>query len=134
MAQIKKIGIDATMKMIDRAAWPKQMTDGNYFISVRGDSERLDPDDAYYQRFHSSEIGINNFSRYSNKEVDALLEKGRTTWKWEDRVPIYRKVIEIVKEDLPIIYLAKTLIPLVHRDYVKGKERRRPGLVITGAE
>ena len=48
MGQIKKIGIDATMKMIDRAAWPKQMMEGNYFISVRGDSERLDPDDAYY--------------------------------------------------------------------------------------
>ena len=124
MGQIKKIGIEATMRMIDRAAWPKQMRDGNYFISVRGDSERLDPDDAYYQRFHSSQIGINNWSRYSNKEVDTLLEKGRTTWNWEDRVPIYRKALEILREDLPIIYLAKTLIPLVHRDYVEGLEGR----------
>jgi peptide/nickel transport system substrate-binding protein len=124
IGQIHKIGIEATMKVIDRVAWFKQMREGNYFISVRGDSERLDPDDAYYQRFHSSEIGKNNYSRYSNKEVDALLEKGRTTWKWEDRVPIYRKVIEIVKEELPILYLAKSIIPLVFRDYVNGLEGR----------
>ncbi len=124
IGQLHKIGVEATMKTIDRVAWVKQMRDGNYFISVRGDSERLDPDDAYYQRFHTSEIGKNNFSRYSNKEMDALLEKGRTTWKWEDRVPIYRKVIEMVKEDLPIHYLAKSIIPLVFRDYVKGLEGR----------
>ena len=28
-----------------------------------------------------------NWSRYSNKRLDALLEKGRTTWNWDDRVP-----------------------------------------------
>ncbi|MBI5969447.1 MAG: ABC transporter substrate-binding protein, partial [Deltaproteobacteria bacterium] len=122
IGQIYKIGIEATMKVIDRAAWFKQMRDGDYSISVRGDSERLDPDDAYYPRLHSSEIDKNNFSRYSNKEVDALLEKGRTTWKWEDRVPIYRKIVEIAKEELPIVYLAKAKILLVFRDYVKGLE------------
>jgi peptide/nickel transport system substrate-binding protein len=98
------------------------MRDGDYFISVRGDTERLDPDDAYYMRFHTSEMGKDNWSMYSNKEMDALLEKGRATWKWEDRAPIYQKVVEIVKEDLPIIYLAKTKYPLVFRSYVKGVE------------
>ena len=122
IGQIHKIGIEATIKLIDRAAWPKQMRAGDYSISIRGDSERLDPDDAYYMRFHTSEIGKNNWSRYSNKEMDALLEKGRSTWKWEDRAPIYQKVVEIVKEDLPVIYLAKTRFPLVFRDYVKGLE------------
>jgi len=39
---------------------------------------------------HSGEIGKNNYARYSDKEMDDLLEKGRTTWKWEDRVPIYK--------------------------------------------
>jgi peptide/nickel transport system substrate-binding protein len=122
IGQLKKIGIDATMKVIDRVAWMKNMREGEYFIALRGDTERLDPDDAYYLNFHSGEIGKNNWSRYSNKELDELLEKGRTTWKWEDRVPIYRKVVEIIKEDLPILYLAKTIIPVVYRDYVKGFE------------
>ena len=73
-------------------------------------------------RFHSSEIGSNNWSRYVNKEIDDLVEKGRITWKWEDRVPIYKKVIEIIMEDLPIFYIGKQINALAHRDYVKGHE------------
>ena len=41
---------------------------------------------------------------------------------WEYRVPIYQKVVDMVKEDLPILYLAKSVIPVAHRDYVKGHE------------
>ncbi len=122
IGQLSKIGIQGTMKVIDRAPYWKAMTEGDYNISVRGDSERLDPDDAYYLYFHSGEIGKNNFSRYSNPKLDALLSKGRTTWKWEDRVPIYKEVVEILQEDLPIYYLAKSIICIAYRDYVKGHE------------
>jgi hypothetical protein len=31
-------------------------------------------------------------------------------------------VVEIIKEDLPILYLAKSVIPVAYRDYVKGIE------------
>ena len=122
IGQLREVGIDATMKVLDRAPYYKRMREGDYIISVIGDSERLDPDDAYYMRFHSSEIGSNNWSRYVNKEIDDLVEKGRITWKWEDRVPIYKKVIEIIMEDLPIFYIGKQINALAHRDYVKGHE------------
>jgi len=122
MGQLQKIGVESTLKIIDRAAWMRSMREGDYFICLRGDSERLDPDDAYYMYLHSGEIGKNNWSRYKNAELDALLEKGRTTWKWEDRAPIYQKVVEIIKEDLPILYLCKTIIPLATRDFVMGHE------------
>jgi ABC-type transport system substrate-binding protein len=69
---------------------------------------------------HSKEINRNNWSRYSNKELDELLEKGRTTWKWEDRGPIYKKVIEIIKDDLPIYYVSKPVVGYGFRDYLKG--------------
>ena len=122
VGQLKKIGIEGTLKVIDRAPYHENLRKGEYTITVRGDSERLDPDDAYYLYLHSGEIDKNNWSRYNNKEMDALLEKGRTAWKWEDRVPIYQKVVEIIKEDLPILYLAKSVIPVAYRDYVKGFE------------
>jgi len=122
IGQLKKIGINATMKVIDRVPWVKGMREGEYSICLRGDTERLDPDDAFYMYLHSREIGTNNWSRYSNKELDELLEKGRRALQWEERVAVYRKVVEIIKEDLPILYLAKTVIPVAHRDYVKGHE------------
>ena len=120
MGQLRKIGIEGTMKVVDRAAFVQSMERGDYLISTRGDSERLDPDDAYYLYLHSGEINKNNWSRYNNKEFDKLLEEGRAAFKWEERVPIYRKVVERIREDLPILYLAKSIIPIAYRDYVKG--------------
>ena len=120
VGQFKKMGIEATIKVIDRAPFFESMRKGEYAIGFRGDSERLDPDDAYYLWLHSGEIGKNNWARYQNKELDGLLERGRTTWKWEDRIPIYKKVVEIIKEDLPLLYLTKSIIPVAYRDYVKG--------------
>lgn len=122
LGQLSKIGIEGTIKVVDRAPWFESMRKGDFYLSVRSESERLDPDDAYYQYLHSGEIDKNNWSRYSNNEIDELLEKGRTTWKWEDRVPIYQKIVEIIKEDLPILYLLKSVIPVAYRDYVKGHE------------
>jgi peptide/nickel transport system substrate-binding protein len=122
VGQLKKVGIDATLKVLDRAPYHEKMKKGEYSISLRGDSERLDPDVAYYMRLHSSEIGKNNWSQYSNKKLDDLLEKGRTTWEWSERVPIYQEVVKIIREDLPILYLAKSIIPVAYRDYVKGHE------------
>ncbi len=120
VGQLKKIGIDTSIRIIDRAPFYDLCRKGEYSIAFRGDSERLDPDDAYYPWFHSSEINKNNWSRYTNKEMDGLLESGRTLWKWEDRMPVYKKIVEIVKEDLPILYLAKPINPSAWRDNLQG--------------
>lgn len=120
MGQLREIGIEATMKIVDNAPYFAMLRKGDYGISVYSDSQKLDWDDAYYMKFHSGEIGANNFSRYSNKEVDALLEKGRSTVKWEERVPVYRRVLEITTEDLPQLYLFSQLVGIACADRVKG--------------
>ena len=121
IGELKKIGIDATMKVIDRAPYHATMRKGDYSISFRGaHSEVYEWDEAYYMYYHSSEIGKNNYSRYSNKDVDAILEKGRTTLKWEDRKELYRKVLENLREDLPILYFFKPVVGYAFNDYLKG--------------
>lgn len=120
VGQLEKIGIEATIRSMEQVTFDTTLRKGDYFIGFGSDSERLDPDDAYYMRFHSTEIGQNNWSRYSNPEMDRLLEKGRATWKWEERIPIYRQVVEMNMEDLAILYISKSLIPIAHWNYVKG--------------
>jgi peptide/nickel transport system substrate-binding protein len=120
IGQLQKIGIEATMKVIDRAPYFAAMRKGDFSLSFTVGDEPFDWDDAYYMYLHSGEIGKNNWSRYSNKELDALLEKGRTTWRWEDRVPIYKQVLEILKEDLPVLYTTKSVTTYGFRDYLKG--------------
>ena len=78
LGPLKEIGIEATIRTMDIVTWYATLRKGDYFISMASDSERLDPDDAYYMRFHSSEIGMNNYSRYSDPGMDRLLEQGRS--------------------------------------------------------
>jgi peptide/nickel transport system substrate-binding protein len=122
VGQLKTIGIEATVLSIEWVQLMVKLRNGDFTIAFQGDSERLDPDDAFYMRLHSSEIGKNNNSFYNNKEMDRLLEQGRSLWKWEDRRPVYQKVVELIKEDLPILYVGKAINPIGWRDYVKGHE------------
>ncbi len=118
--QLRNIGIEATIRTMDTVTWYTTLRKGDYFISTGSDSERLDPDDAYFNRFHSSEIGANNISRYRNKEMDRFLEQGRTAWQWKDRMAFYKKVVELNAEDLAILYISKSIQPIAYRDYVRG--------------
>lgn len=66
-------------------------------------------DSAIYSLFHSSSIGGDNASRYSNPEVDALLDEARATTEDEARFDLYRRVETQVLEDmalLPIVWYA----------------------------
>jgi peptide/nickel transport system substrate-binding protein len=120
IGQLKHIGIEGVMKVIDRAPYTSMMKRGEYTISFRGDSERYDWDDAYFPYFHSSEIDKNNWSRYSNKGLDELLQKGRTAMARDERAAIYRRVVEAVMDDVPILYISKPIVGIALRDYVKG--------------
>jgi len=123
IGQLKRIGIEATMKVIDRAPHVTALRKGDYSISFTSESERYDWDDAFFMFLHSSEIGKNNLTGYSNKKMDELLENGRITQNWEDRKQIYRQVIELIKEDLPHLYVTKEVVTIALRDYVKGYRR-----------
>jgi ABC-type transport system substrate-binding protein len=107
--------------VIDRAPYYALMRKGDFSISFRGaHSDPIELDEAYFMYYHSSEIGQNNFSKYSNKEVDGFLEKGRTTMNFEERKKLYKKALEILREDLPIHYFFKPVVGYAYRDYVKG--------------
>ena len=120
IGQLQKVGIEATLKVIDRAPYFSMMRKGEYGLSIGNVVEIFDWDDAYFVHFHSGEIGKNNWSRYGNKEMDGLLEKGRKDLKWEDRKGTYKKVIEMIREDLPGLFLSKPVQTVAFRDSMKG--------------
>lgn len=117
---LPKVGIEGTIKIVDRAPFFRALRNGDYTISYGSVSMRLDWDDAYYLYFHSSEIGKNNWARYAYKELDKLLEQGRSTWKMEDRKPIYEKVIKILMEDLPCLVTLNSVVGYGLRNNLKG--------------
>jgi peptide/nickel transport system substrate-binding protein len=63
--------------------------------------------DIYYHVFHSDSTPPRGANRgaYSNPEVDALLELGRTTLDQAERRDIYRRVQHILAQEIPYISL-----------------------------
>lgn len=51
--------------------------------------------------------GSNNYSNYSNSEVDKLITEGLGNPNLEERTNIYNNAMSIIKEEAPIIFLAE---------------------------
>ena len=105
--QLKEIGINLEIRSFEWGTFFGDVKAGNFeLFSLRwvGVSEP----DFYYSLFHSSElpdVGGRNRVRYSNPEIDSLLEQGRSTINPQERKKYYNKVQEILQQDLPYISL-----------------------------
>ena len=109
-AQLKKIGIDAKVTILESAAFlkallgdqkAKENAEFGMMIVIRPMGP--DPDGAFGQHFHSNAIppkGSNN-SIYMNSEVDRLLDEVTKTIDEAKRGMIFRKVQDILNEDVP---------------------------------
>jgi len=73
-----------------------------------------DPD-SIYTEFHSNDVGTgkDNTSRYSNPEVDRLLDEARTIMDPEEAKPLYAEVVKILNEEMPkVVVYANTYFDL----------------------
>ena len=93
-------GVKATAQITD---WPSFSTNyvqaGKHQIAVLGWLNIVDPDRLMFAQFTTN--GPSNWSGYSNPEVDALLQEGRSTLNQADRITAYQKAATILAEELP---------------------------------
>jgi peptide/nickel transport system substrate-binding protein len=66
----------------------------------------LDPDPGLYVSAHSK--SFNNYSKYSNPEVDATLEEARLLTDDDERKKLYDKVWRQLAKDVPYYPYVKT--------------------------
>lgn len=83
--------------------------EGGYDICLTGGVYAEDPD-AFSSYHTDSRLGVGrypnyNMMMYSNGEVDRLLEEGLMSVDRDERIPMYRRIEEIIHEELPVIYL-----------------------------
>jgi peptide/nickel transport system substrate-binding protein len=103
---LKKIGIQVKLRVIEWAAFLKQFIDKkNFEATILGWTIPPDPD--LYDIWHSSKIkpGELNFISYKNPELDRFIEMGRHTFDREKRKEYYFKMQEILAEDQPYTFL-----------------------------
>jgi peptide/nickel transport system substrate-binding protein len=73
----------------------------NYELLLMGQEIPVDPDQ--YFLWHSDQA--TNFTHYQNTRIDSLLEKGRQTLEYQDRLATYQEFQQFLLEDPPAIFL-----------------------------
>jgi peptide/nickel transport system substrate-binding protein len=104
--RLKEVGVKADIQVIEWAAFIKEYVKPRRFEAViLGLGAGVDPDQ--YAVWHSSQTGPDQMNRtsYANPEVDHLLEMGRASCVQEERVKYYRRIQEILAEDVPMVFL-----------------------------
>ena len=125
--RLKDIGIDVKIRVIEWASFVNQfIKTGDFDAVILGWSLSLDPDQ--YNIWHSSQQkpGQFNFIGYSNKEVDELLEEGRTELNSDKREKIYHAFSKILLKESPVIYLYAGYGLTAMNKRIKGIESPAP--------
>ena len=102
-AMAAEAGFDIEIVAKEFATLLQDQTAGAYEVSQIGWSGRTDPDGNIHT-FVTTGGGIND-SKYSNPEVDRLLNEARTASDMAGRKAAYDAANEILRVELPIIYL-----------------------------
>lgn len=127
--RLKEIGIDVKIRIIEWAAFIKEFIEKKAFeATILGWTITQDPD--IYDVWHSSKTkpGELNFVSYRNTEIDALLERGRRTFRQEERRKIYWRIQEILAEEVPYVFLyVPDALPVVQAR-VRGIEPAAAGI------
>jgi peptide/nickel transport system substrate-binding protein len=121
---LAKIGINLKIEQLEWSSWIKQVvTDGDYEMEIVLISGGSDPDDFFYQWHHSGEVF--NIWRYSDPEMDKLLEEGRTASDQTKRKEVYAKIQEKLIADAPLAHI-------IYRQSVMGATATLKDFVMTG--
>lgn len=102
-AMAAEAGIDITLRPTEFATLLAENVAGNFDISQQGWSGRIDPDANIHPFVHTN--GANNDQKYSNPEVDRLLDEARKEPDPAARKALYDQTRAILKDEMPLIYL-----------------------------
>lgn len=120
---LKQLNIDLEIKpmvwpdMVAACAKPETFPD---FFPVYQTANYGDPDNIAFAAYHSSRNGNWQNAVYSNPEVDALIERGRSEPNEKKRIAIYQEMQQKVVADAPDIFGVLERRKLALRDNVKG--------------
>jgi peptide/nickel transport system substrate-binding protein len=117
---LRSSGIEARAEITEFPALTQALLAGNYQLALLGWLGLVDPDRAMYNQLNSK--GSQNWEKYNNPQVDALLDEGRQQSNPTDRARIYREVARIIATDLPYYILT-------YQGYVVAINRRVQGFV-----
>ncbi len=121
-AVFQSAGVDAEIQISD---WPSFSTNyvqqGQHQIALLGWLNIVDPDRLLYAQLTTG--GSTNWGGYSNPDVDALLEEGRSSLDQAERASAYQGAAEILAEELPYYIIRPRAISCFSPTTFRSKSR-----------
>jgi peptide/nickel transport system substrate-binding protein len=87
----------------------------------------IDPDDFYYAQHHTD--GKSNAQKFSDAEVDRLLDAGRTEINRVTRKDIYARAATIIADQVSYIYLYNPSVIQAWNPRLSGYDARQDGAI-----
>lgn len=116
--QFKEIGIKLTHNGMDDPTYDEKVLNKKDFeLTALGGYQGPDIA-AMGSRFQTG--GPMNYGNYSSEEMDSLLEGGNTATSLEERAPYYKKIQELLRKDLPVVFFWDRGTQYPIKNYVKG--------------
>jgi len=102
-SQLAEIGINQELVMVNAAESYSRMLTGESDWADPRWTQRSDPHGLLYILFHSK--GHANSTKYSNPEVDKLLDEASVIYDQQKRKELYFKAIRIITMDAPYVFV-----------------------------
>jgi peptide/nickel transport system substrate-binding protein len=122
-----EVGFDLKIRVTELATALKQAEAGEYQAFILEWSGRIDPDGNAYI-FHKTKAP-QNYSAYSNPDVDKALDDARLVTDLAQRKQVYEKMTKSILEDEPIIYIYHRRNLIAHTTRLEGYKAIPDGLV-----
>lgn len=124
-AQLQALGIDAELEAVEFGVLIEELGAGQFDAVVSGWAGKIDPDEQLYEVFHSE--GALNWGKFSDPEVDDLLEQGRAATELEERQGFYFEAQRRLMELSPELFLIYPTAYFGMSDSVTGFTARPDG-------
>ncbi|MBO0678329.1 ABC transporter substrate-binding protein [Mycolicibacterium sp. S2-37] len=121
------LGITVDIRTVDFATWLDEQNSGNFDMLMMGWLGNIDPADFYYAQHHTE--GPNNAQKFSDPEVDRLLDAGRTETDRDKRRDVYARAATLIADKVSYIYLYNPSILQAWTPALSGYEARRDGAI-----
>jgi peptide/nickel transport system substrate-binding protein len=116
--QLKKAGITVQIQQQEFAQITNDTRAGKFEAALVGWSGRLDPDGNMHNWFRTG--GTNNDGKYSNPQVDQLLDDGRANSDVAKRKVAYQQAQKLLVQDVAYVFTRHAPATQISTKHVKG--------------
>ncbi len=124
---VAPLGITVNIRTVDFATWLDEQNSGNFDMLMMGWLGNIDPDDFYYAQHHTD--GTSNAQKFSDPDVDRLLDAGRVETNRDARADEYAKAATRIADEVSYIYLYNPSVIQAWNPALTGYESRRDGAI-----